>query len=139
MLSLADPGDGSDPFVTGRMTFRFKLLKGKDVLFTGNVPGGSEFARDGYRLAFPDFRRMVITDFIQDYGVLFIWAAMILLGVALIFWLPVRLLFPRREMLFIKQGTDMIRACSRAEGKERVHGGVFNEVLDLFAATATAK
>lgn len=132
MVSLADPGDGSDPFVTGRMVFRFKLLKDNDLLFDENVPGGGEFDREGYRLAFPDFRRMVLTDFIQDYGVLLIWTAAILLGVSFLFWLPVRLFFPLREMLFARQGADMIRACSRAEGKYRAHGGVFTEMLDLF-------
>jgi hypothetical protein len=134
MLSMADSGDGSDPFVTGRMVFTFKLLKDKEVLFAGNVPGGGTFARDGYRLTFPDFRRMVITDFIQDYGVLFIWTAAILIGTSLLFWLPVRLFFPRREMLFVRQGADMIWAFSRAEGKEMKHGGVFNEVLDFLEA-----
>lgn len=139
MLSMANPGDGSDPFVTGRMVFKFKLLKDKEVLFAGDIPGGEGYARDGYRIDFPDFRRMVITDFIQDYGVLFIWSAGILLGVSFLLWLPVRLFFPLREMLFIRQGTDMIRACSRAEGKGRMHGGVFNEMLDLFDAGSTGK
>jgi hypothetical protein len=134
MLSLADPGDGSDPFVTGRMVFTFKLLKDKEVLFAGNVPGGGAFARDGYRLAFPDFRRMVLTDFIQDYGVQFIWTATFLLGASFLFWLPVRLFFPRREMLFIRQGADMTRACSRAEGNNRRNSGVFNKALDMLEA-----
>ena len=130
MLSMADPRDGSDPFVTGRMVFSFKLLKDKDVLFAGNVPGGGEFSRDGYRLEFPDFRRMVITDFIQDYGVLFIWTSGILFGVALLFWLPVRLFFPRREMLFVMAEDGIIRAGSRAEGSGREHGEVFTKALD---------
>jgi hypothetical protein len=138
-LSMADPGDGSDPFVTGRMVFSFKLLKDNKVLFGGNVPGGETFVRDGYRLAFPDFRRMVLTDFIQDYGVQYIWSAAILVGASLLFWLPVRLFLPRREMLFISQGTDMILGCSRAEGNERRHGGVFNEALDLLEAGKTGK
>jgi len=116
------------------MGFTFKLLKDKDVLIAGNIPGGGEFARNGYRLAFPDSRRMVITDFIQDYGVYFIWTAAILLGASIILWLPLRLFFPRRELLFIRQGADTIRACSRAEGNERRHAGVFNEALDLLEA-----
>jgi hypothetical protein len=139
MLSMAKPDDGSDPFVTGRMVFIFKLLKDKDVLFTGNIPGGGTFARDGFRLSFPDFRRMVITDFIQDYGVMFIWTATLLLGVALVFWLPVRLFLPRREMLFIRQESDLLRACSRSEGKARAQIGIFNEVLDLFDAGRVGK
>jgi hypothetical protein len=131
VLSLAGPGDGSDPFMTGRMDFMFKLLKDKDVLFSGKVPGGGEFTREGYHIAFPDFRRMVITDFIQDYGVYFIWAAIALFCASVLYWLPVRLFFPRREMLFIRQGPDMVLACSHAEGKDRGHAGVFHEALDM--------
>jgi hypothetical protein len=63
-----------------------------------------------------------------------IWTSAFLLGAAVVYWLPVRLFFPRREILFIKQGPDMILACSRAEGKTRKHGGVFNEALDLLEA-----
>jgi len=139
MLSMADPGDGSDPFVTGRMIFTFKLLKDKEVLFTGNVPGGGTFTRDGYQLEFPDFRRMVLTDFIQDYGVLFIWTAAFLFGASVVFWLPVRLFLPRREILFIRQGADTIQAFSRAEGRERRHAGIFNEMLDLIDTGRTGK
>jgi hypothetical protein len=73
---------------------------------------------------------MVVTDFIQDNGVLFIWTAGILLTAALISWLPVRLFFPRREMLFSRLETGVIRACSRAEGRGRRHGEVFNKTLD---------
>ena len=139
MVTMDEPEDGTDPFVTGQMAFSFKLLKDNKVLFAGSIPGGGEFVRDGYRLAFPDFRRMVITDFIQDYGVLFIWAAGIMLGASLLVWLPIRLCFPRRELLFLRQGTDMILACSRAEGKGKGHGGVFNEALDLFDTGRAAK
>lgn len=139
MLTMEDPGDGSDPFVTGRMVFTFKLLKDKELLFAGKVPGGGTFARDGYRIEFPDFRRMVITDFIQDYGVIFIWSSAILLGISLLFWLPVRLFFPLGEILFIRRGEGVIRACSRTEGRERAHGGVFNEMLDLFDEGSTGK
>ena len=130
VLSMAIPDDGSDPFITGRMNFRFKLMKDKETLFTEVVPGKGEFARDGYRLAFPDFRRMVLTDFIQDNGVLLIWTSFVLFGISILIWLPVCLFFPRREMYFIRQGEDVILACSRAEGKERRHGGIFNEALD---------
>jgi len=131
MLSLAGTDDGSDPFVTGHMVFIFKLLKDKDVVFSGKVPGGGEFSRDGYHLYFPDFRRMVITDFIRDYGVLFIWTAFILLGASVLFWLPVRIFIPRRELLFIRQGSDAIQAYTLAEGKERLHDGLFNGALDF--------
>jgi hypothetical protein len=129
-LSLVKPDDGSDPYITGRMDFLFKLLKGKEVLFTGSIPRGGEFARNGYRLEFPDCRRMVITDFVSDYGVLLIWAAAILFAIAVITWLPIRLFFSRREMLFNSE-QDMVRASSRAEGGERKHAGAFHEALDF--------
>ncbi len=129
-LSLAKPDDGSDPYVTGRMTFLFKVMKGKDVLFSGSAPGGGEFVKDGYRLSFPDSRRMVMTDFIGDYGVYLIWATLILFLVAVCIWLPARVFFPRRETLFSHEG-DLIVANSRAEGRGRVHNGVFHEALDL--------
>ena len=133
VLSMARPGDGSDPYMTGQITFNFKLLKGKDLLVAGSVPAGGEFVRGGYRLAIPDFRRMVITDFIRDYGVLLVWAAAVLFIGSFCIWLPVRVFFPRREMRFTS-GEDAIQACSRAEGGRRGHGGVYHEALDLLEA-----
>jgi hypothetical protein len=132
-LSLAKPRDGSDPYMTGRLVFLFQVLKGSDLLYQGSLPKGAEFARDGIRLAFPDARRMVLTDFVVDRGVLLIWSAGFLLLLAALIWLPVRLCCPRREMLFSCE-PDMLRACSHAEGKGRGHAGVFHEVLDILAA-----
>jgi hypothetical protein len=138
VAGMADPGDGSDPYVSGRINFLFKLVKEKEVVLTGSVPAGGEFVRAGYRLAIPDSRRMVITDFIRDYGVLLVWSASILLLLAWCIWLPVRLLSPRREILYLLD-PDMIRAFSRAEGKERRHGGIFHETLDLLEARKPVK
>lgn len=129
VASLVPPEDGSDPYVTGRMAFRFKVLKDKQVVFEGNAPSGGEAAGNGYRLSFPDSRRLVITDFIRDYGVLLIWTATVLFMVAGFIWLPVRFFLPRREMLFACQG-GAIASFSRAEGQRRRHEGVFNEALD---------
>ena len=130
IFSLADPGDGSEPYTTGKMVFLFRLLKGKEVVLSGSAPAGGEFAKDGYRLQFPDVRRVVITDFIRDYGVTLIWFAFAVYLVAILLWLPVRLFLPRREMLFVT-GTGAAVACSRAEGRGRRHAGVFQEALDL--------
>jgi hypothetical protein len=138
VISLAQPDDGSDPYETGRMIFQFKLLKGKDVLFTGSSPSGGEVARDGYHISFPDSRRLVVTDFIQDNGVLSIWAAIILFVAAGGIWLPIRLFLPRREMLF-SCTQDVLHAYSRAEGKVRMHGGVFHEALDFLEARSPDK
>ena len=123
--------------MTGKITLQFKLLKGKDVLFTGSLPGGGEFVRDGYRLSIPDIRRLVVTDYIGDYGVYFIWAAALLFAAAFSLWLPIRLFCPRREMLF-RYEPDVIRAWSRAEGGARRHAGVFHEALDLVDARKPA-
>jgi hypothetical protein len=135
-MNLVKPDDGSDPYSTGQMAFRFKLLKEKNVLFTGIVPTGGKSALNGYRLAIPDARRMVLTDFIGDYGVLMIWTAGILFLVAAAVWLPVRLFLPRCEMLFMLE-QETVRACSRAEGRERKHAGVFHEVLDFIESKRT--
>ena len=133
VFSMAQPADGSDPYMTGRMTINFKLLKGNDLLMDGSAPMGGEFSRDGYRLAFPDVRRVVITDFIHDHGVVPIWAAAMLFCIAACVWLPIRCLSPRREMVFVRQeGT--LHACSRAEGGRRKHAGVFHDVLDVLEA-----
>jgi hypothetical protein len=84
-------------------------------------------------LAFPDIRRLVVTDYIGDYGVLFIWASALFFVVAGCLWLPIRTFFPRRDMLFWYD-YDITRACSRAEGGTRTHAGVFHEALDLIDA-----
>lgn len=136
VFSIPEPDAGSDRYIsymTGSVTLQFKLLKGKEVLFTGSAPGGGEFVRDGYRLAFPDIRRLVVTDFIGDYGVLFIFAAALFFVAAGSIWIPIRAFFPRREMLFSYE-QDVTRACSRAEGGARIHAGVFHEALDLVDA-----
>jgi len=136
VFSIPEPDAGSDRYIsymTGNVTLQFKLLKGKDVLFTGSAPGGGEFVRDGYRLAFPDIRRLVVTDYIGDYGVLFIWVAAAFFTGACCIWLPVRAFFPRREMLF-RCDQGVTTACTFAEGGARKHAGVFHEMLDMVDA-----
>jgi hypothetical protein len=133
VFSIPEPDAGSDRYIsymTGNLTLQFKLLKGKEVLFSGSAPGGGEFVRDGYRVALPDIRRMVVTDYIGDYGVLFIWAAALLFLIAGAFWLPIRIFFPRREF-WITNKSGVTKVCSHAEGGARKHAGVFHELLDL--------
>ncbi len=131
VFSLAQPGDGSDPYMTGRMDILFKVMKGNVLLFTGSANIGGEFSRDGIRLAFPEIRRVVLTDFISDQGVFMVWGAMLLYVVALLLWLPVRCCFPRQEMVFVKSDEGILYAGSRAEGGGRWHAGIFHEALDL--------
>ena len=129
-FSLVNPDDGTNPYMTGRMVFRFKVLKDKEAIFSGTAPSGGEFAYENYRIALPDARRLVITDFVGDSGVYLIWTAGMLFLVAAGAWLPVRFIFPRREMLFVC-GPDAVNAGSRAEGKVRRHAGIFHEALDF--------
>jgi hypothetical protein len=136
MLSMVRPDDGTDPYITGRMVIFFKLLKGDSVVASGTVPRGGEFSGNGYRVAFPDIRRVVITDFIRDQGVFLIWTAGAMFVLAICVWLPIRCLAPRREFLFAA-GEGVVRACSRAEGRRRRHAGVFHEALDFLAAGDT--
>lgn len=124
------PEPGPDPYITGAMTLQFRILKGDRPVFSGSAPMGGGASRDGYSLAFPDFRRLAVTDFVQDRGVLLIWAAGILFCLALFWWLPVRLWFPRREMLLLKEA-GALSAYSRAEGGRRRHAGNYHEMLDL--------
>ncbi len=129
-------GDRYISYMTGNFPLQFKLLKGSEAVFTGNAAVGSSFAKEGYRLELLDARRLVVTDFIRDYGVFFIWAAGILFIGGGCVWLPIRLFFPRRELLFAG-GPGPVRACSRAEGKARTHGELFHETLDFAEGTVT--
>lgn len=136
VFSLPEPPADSDryqSYMAPQKTLRFKLLQGGTPVLTGELPSGGEYAANGYRLALPEVRRMVVTDFIGDYGVLFIWAAGLLFAGAVCLWLPLRLFAPRRELVFtVSDGVTI--ASSRSEGDARRHAGVFHEALDLIAA-----
>lgn len=75
----------------------------------------------------------MVTDFIEDNGVLFIWWAALFFSAAGAIWLPIRAVFPRREMLF-RSDQGVTTACSFAEGGARRHSGVFHEMLDVIDA-----
>lgn len=137
VFSMAEAGEGEDPFRSGRMTLLFRILKGDKTVTSGTVAVGGEFAASGYRLFVPEFRRVVTTELVRDYGVILIWAGMLLLSAGLLIWLPLRLFFPRREMLFLVEA-DLVHACSRAEGARGTHCGIFHEALDFLAADETA-
>jgi hypothetical protein len=135
VFNIPEPEIGSERYIsymTGNFILRFKLLKEKEVLFSETVPAGGEFVRDGYHLSLPGVKRLVVTDFINDYGVLLIWASALFFAAACTLWLPIRAFFPHREMLF-RFDPDMTRAYSRAEGGARKHAGIFHEVLDMIA------
>jgi hypothetical protein len=137
IFSIPEPENGTERYISymsDHVSFRFKLLKGNDVLFTGNISNGDEFIREGFRLAIPDVRRLVVTDFIEDNGVLFIWWAALFFCAAGVLWLPIRFFFPRQEILFRFDPGSTV-ACSFAEGSIRNHTGVFHEMLDMIDAT----
>lgn len=123
------PGDGPDPYATGRITLQFRLLKGEAQVFAGSAPVGGEVSGNGYRVFLPEFRRMVVTDFVQDRGVPLIWGAGIIFLLSLCAYLPLRLWLPRQEILFVRSSGAVV-ACSRAEGGRRAHAGRFHELLD---------
>jgi hypothetical protein len=132
-FSLLAPDDGTDPYVTGRMTFAYRLLNGAQPVASGVISRGGQAEAAGCRLELSDARRMVVTDFIGDNGVFLIWTAGVLYTVALLLWLPLRLFLPRREMLFCR-ADGALSAFSRAEGRRRAHARVFHEILDVIEA-----
>lgn len=137
VFSMAEPNDGADPFQSGRMELIFRIMQGDKPVATGNLALGGEFSGNGYRLSFPEFRRVVATDLVRDYGVILIWAGALIYCLGLLYWLPVRLFSPRREILLVA-GDDFVLACSRAEGRRVRHGGIFHEALDFLVAGGIA-
>jgi len=133
VFSMARPDEGDDPFRSGRITLLFRILQGDKPVTSGSLAMGGEFNENGYRLSSPEFRRVVTVDLVRDHGVIPIWAGALLFCAALLFWLPVRLIFPRREMLFMETA-GVAHACSRAEGGRIMHDGIFLEALDFLDA-----
>ena len=131
LFTVIEPVDG-DPYLTGKFVLHFRLMKGDVPQFDGDLPVGGTFTAGGYTIGIPDARKLVAVDFVRDFGVPLVWGAAILMLLAALLWLPIRLYAPRREMLFIQAGPVM-HGYSRAEGKGRLHAGVFHEALDLLA------
>lgn len=130
VFSMLNPEDRKDPFQSGQITLLFRILKNDQPVASGILPLNGEFNEKGYHLTFHDFRRVVACDLVNDSGVILIWIALSLLVIVLLFWVPVRLFFPLREMLFLDR-SGIICACSRAEGHRTQHAGIFNDALDL--------
>jgi hypothetical protein len=137
VFSMARPDKGDDPFRSGRMTLNFRILNGDRQAAAGSVGVGQAFNGNGFRLAFPEFRRVVVTDLVRDHGVIPIWAGVFALGAGLLLWLALRIFSPRREMLF-REEAGSVTACSLAEGGRRRHGAIFFELLDLLDAGIAA-
>lgn len=131
-ISLVPAAEGDDPFISGRMSFAVRILKGDQQLHSGSVPLGGELAGGGCRVAFAGFRRYVVTDLVRDHGILPIWMAIVCILPAIFCRLPLRLLSPRREMLFLLR-EGCVHAASSAEGGAVRHGAVFHDALDFLA------
>lgn len=123
---------GEDPYVTGRFVFHCRIERGGSVIAQGEVPLGGVLSAGGVRLAVPEARRFVVTDFVRDSGVLLIWTSMFLLPASALLALAICLVGARRELL-VMANHDGQRVFSRSEGRRREHDGVFHETLDLFS------
>ncbi|AJE04965.1 hypothetical protein GPICK_15890 [Geobacter pickeringii] len=122
-------GTGGDPYVDGSFNFVVRVEKGRDAVAELAVPSGGSVERDGYLLAVPGVKRMVAADFIRDQGVPLVWGALLLAAASAFYRLFCRLFVPRREIVMRREG-GWVRACSRAEGGDRRHAGLFHETLD---------
>lgn len=119
-----------DPFVSGRFDLHVKLLKGDQLLSEGAIPFGGRFEANGFSVALLDARRYVVTDFVCDYGVFCIWMASVALLMAIILYLPLRWIWPYREMWLAVDGQDAVSAWCRSEGRTRRHEALFHDLLD---------
>lgn len=132
-LKLAiPPREGmTDPFVSGRFDLLVKVLKGDQLLFEGSVPFGGRFEAGGFAVELLDSRRYVVTDFVRDYGVPFIWMACLAALLAVTIYLPIRLFGPYRFMVFaVAADSAQVVAGCNSEGGRRKNEALFYDLLD---------
>lgn len=129
-LSMIQREGMPDPFVSGRFDLHVKLQRGGQLVAEGDAPFGGHFAADGFAVSLLDARRYVVTDMVRDYGVPCIWAAFLLVLLAIMVYLPLRCFWPRREMLFAVNPDGAVSACCAAEGRRRGHEALFHDLLD---------
>lgn len=130
-LVIPSRNDLSDPFVSGRYDLYIKLLNGEKVVAEGELPFGGKLDMNGFSVSFPDSRRFVVTDLVRDFGIPCIWLATITAVTAFLFYIPVRLFWPRRVMAFSanREGGGIVAVCT-SEGKSQRHEALFNDLLD---------
>jgi hypothetical protein len=131
-FTLAEPVTGEDPYATGRFVLNFRVVKGNAPVFEGMLPLGGTVSKGGYNISFPEVKRFVVVDFVRDPGLPLVWLAALFFTLAAGVYIPIRLLAPRREMLFLQDG-GVARAFSMAEGGGGAHRSVFHGILDAAA------
>lgn len=120
-----------DPFVSGRYDLHVKVLKEDLVVAEGDIPFGGRFEANGFSIALLGSARFVVTDFVRDYGVFCIWLASAVALAAFLLYLPLRLFWPRRVMLFaVDAESERIAADCSSEGRRRQHEALFHDLLD---------
>jgi len=119
-----------DPVVAGRFDLHVRVFRGDLLLGEGDLPFGGRMEAGGVSVALLDARRFVVTDLVRDNGVICIWGALLAALLSVVIYLPVRCVWPRREMVFSATGQGGVRACSFAEGKKRRHESLFHDLLD---------
>jgi hypothetical protein len=121
----------ADPFVSGRFDLHVKLLHGDALVAEGDLPFGGRFEAKGFSVSLLDAKRFVVTDIVRDYGVLSIWLAIVAALAAFLLYLPLRLFWPQRLLVFTAAaGTGQIFAGCRYEGKKRQHLAIYHDLLD---------
>jgi hypothetical protein len=119
-----------DPVAAGRFDLHVKVFRGDLLLGEGELPFGSRIEAGGLSVALLGARRFVVTDLVRDNGVLCIWGACIAALLSVVIYLPVRVLWPRREMAFSNIGQGEMRAYCFAEGSRRRHESLFLDLMD---------
>lgn len=129
-LAILQKDGAPDPFMAGRFDLHLKAFKGNQLLGEGELPFGGRLDAGGMSVSLLDARRFVVTDFVRDKGVFCIWLACAAAAVSLALYLPIKVLWPRREMFFADDGHGVVTACSYAEGGRQRHESLFLDLLD---------
>lgn len=129
-VALVEPPSGRDPYVSEEFIFQVRCFRGQELQFSRDIATGGSISHGGLSLSIPEARKLVATDFLRDQGFPFIWIGLFLLVLSLLFFIPIRLLAPLREIVICRNDT-VATVYSRAEGRKREHDAVFHELLDL--------
>ena len=68
VFSLVEPGTGQDPYISGKYELHFRVLKLMVPVAEGTLNMGASVRQNGSTLAFPNAKRIVVTDLVRDRG-----------------------------------------------------------------------